>query len=106
MNTFSFNEPPPTTYVSRDHLLLVAPDIGDAVDLPGLRVHLLPGVVDRRVGVATETDGPSEGHGGVVAREDTVLVEVANVELHGGVVLRREELVGPRAAGGGRGGGI
>lgn len=38
-----------------------------------------------------------EGEGGVVAVVDALLVDVAHVQLHGAVVLRGDELVGPRA---------
>lgn len=43
------------------------------------------------------TDGAVEGEGGVVAVVDALLVDVAHVQLHGAVVLRGDELVGPRA---------
>jgi hypothetical protein len=43
---------------------------------------------------------PGEGEGGVLPVVDTGLVEVAHVHLHGSVILRLDETVGPAALAG------
>ena len=43
---------------------------------------------------------PGEGEGGVLPVVDTGLVEVADVHLHGSVILRLDEAVGPAALAG------
>ena len=43
---------------------------------------------------------PGEGEGGVLPVVDTGLVEVADVDLHGSVVLGLDEAVGPAALAG------
>ena len=43
---------------------------------------------------------PGEGDGGVLPVVDTGLVEVADVHLHGSVILRLDEAVGPAALAG------
>jgi len=52
------------------------------------------------VSVAHVADEAREGEGGVVAGEQAVLVNVADVQLHRGVVLGSDDLLGGRALAG------
>ena len=51
-----------------------------------------------RTGAHSGTDSAVEGEGGVVAVVDALRIYVTHVQLHSAVALRRNELVGPRAA--------
>lgn len=62
-----------------------------------LRRLLAPHDVDGGVGLAIGAHFAREREGGELARVDARLVQVSEVDLHGGVVLRRDQLVGPGA---------
>lgn len=59
---------------------------------------LLPQAIDGRVALALNADLAGEGKGREVPGVDSLLVQVANVDLDAGMVLSGDQLVRPGAA--------